>query len=123
MTTTIASPTDSNVHPDPHTGAAELPRWQHGCVAWFNKEKGFGFLTPDNGGEAVFVRYTAICAPGYKTLTAGQPVVFTAADTDRGPEATQVLTYTRTHTTAAPHDLPRPHRSSRRCRLRLQPGR
>lgn len=64
-------------------------------MAWFNAEKGFGFLTADSGA-AVFVDYRVIEVPGYKNLTAAQPVVFTATDTGRGPEATRVIPYTRT---------------------------
>ncbi|MGV9722871.1 cold-shock protein [Nocardia beijingensis] len=98
--TTTTSPTDRIPHLDPHTDT-ELPRWQHGHVAWFNTEKGFGYLTPDRG-EPVFAEYRAITTPGYKTLTAGQPVIFTYADTPRGPEATQIIPYTRAGTTPRP---------------------
>ncbi|WP_435874635.1 cold-shock protein [Nocardia vinacea] len=108
-TTTAAPPTDhftssdatraDTARCDPHTGGREeLPRWHHGQVAWFNTEKGFGFLSPDTG-PAVFVDYQVIDVPGFKTLIAGQPVVFTVADTPRGPEATRVVPYTRAHTT------------------------
>ncbi|MGS2810512.1 cold-shock protein [Nocardia sp. MW-W600-9] len=89
-TTSLASPTD----PDPHRHpATDSTSWQPGWVDWFDAEKGFGFLTPDRGGPAVFCDYTAIEAPGYKTLRAGQRVVFAVADTARGPEAVRVLTY------------------------------
>ncbi|MBF6080222.1 cold-shock protein [Nocardia cyriacigeorgica] len=84
------------------SGTAE---WRHGTVAWFNAEKGFGFLTPDDGTEAVFVDFSAIETTGYKTLSAGQPVVFTTTRTRSGPEAARVRPYTR-----APH---RPHLTSR----------
>lgn len=111
-TTTTAPPTD---HPapaeptrnatsccDPHTsGGQELQRWHHGHVAWFNTEKGFGFLTPGTG-PVVFVDYQVIDVPGFKTLDAGQPVVFTATDTGRGPEATRVVPYTRAGTSTPP---------------------
>lgn len=112
MTTTTASTTEtaaeeivpdlvpSDCH-DPHAGEHDLPRWCHGHVAWFNAEKGFGFLTPDTG-PAVFVDYAVIEVPGYKTLTAGQPVIYTALDTPRGPEATRVIPYLRTSTAPAP---------------------
>ncbi|MFC9876248.1 cold-shock protein [Nocardia salmonicida] len=59
----------------------------------FDAKKGFGCLIPDQGGSAVFCDYTAIEAPGYKTLHAGQRVVFAVADTDRGPEALRIPTY------------------------------
>ncbi|MGW5516886.1 cold-shock protein [Nocardia africana] len=93
MTTTTASPTDIGHRIDAHRHPdTELPRWQHGRVEWFDAEKGFGFLTPDDG-RPVFVEYSAIATPGYKTLTAGQHVIFTATQAPRGPEATQVIAY------------------------------
>ncbi|MFC8043034.1 cold-shock protein [Nocardia sp. NPDC057353] len=98
---TTCTPAERPARHDPH----RFGRWQHGRVAWFNTEHGFGFLDPDDGGESVFVRHTAIAAPGYRTLHPGQPVVFTTAATDRGPEATQVLTYPGT--TPAPVPPPR----------------
>jgi len=90
-TTATAAPTEPATL-DPHR--TKKLTWQYGHVAWFNAEKGFGFIDPDDGGESVFVRHTAIAAPGYKTLTAGQPVVLAVADdTGDKPEAAQVLTY------------------------------
>lgn len=129
MTTTM--PTDSPIlttfQCEFHThDAQQLPRWQHGHVAWFNTEKGFGFLTPDTG-SAVFVDYQVIDVAGLKTLTAGQPVVFTVTDTQRGPEATRVVPYTRTTSvlpipapgTDRPRPRTRPNRPYRsRCRAR-----
>jgi Cold shock proteins len=47
-----------------------------GTVKWFNTDKGYGFLTNDNGGEDVFVHFTAIQADGYKSLQEGQKVSF-----------------------------------------------
>ncbi|MCP2287968.1 Cold shock protein, CspA family [Nocardia amikacinitolerans] len=91
MTTTIASPTDT--HPD--TESPEHAGWRHGTVAWFNAEKGFGFLTPDEDTTAVFVEYSSIETRGYRTLSAGQPVVFTIEHTPRGPHAARVRPYTR----------------------------
>ncbi|MGV9408306.1 cold-shock protein [Nocardia sp. NPDC003693] len=77
------------------------PHWQHARVAWFNPEKGFGFLTPEHG-PAVFVDYSVIEVPGYKTLTTDQHVVYTFEHTPRGPEATRVIPYLRGTTTPAP---------------------
>ncbi|MBB5918065.1 cold shock CspA family protein [Nocardia transvalensis] len=117
-TTTTTTPTDpaarhaETTRCDPHTHGAELPRWQHGRVAWFDAEKGFGFLTPDIG-PAVFVEHRVIEVPGYRTLVAGQPVVFTATDTPRGPDATRVVPYLRTSTSTPP----------RPCQARGQTGR
>lgn len=47
-----------------------------GTVKWFNAEKGYGFIANDNGGEDVFVHFSAIQVDGYKTLTEGQKVTF-----------------------------------------------
>ncbi|MEU7768428.1 cold shock domain-containing protein [Nocardia sp. NPDC049190] len=59
-------------------------------MIWFNVEKGFGFLRGDDDPTPVFVEYTTIETTGYKTLSAGQPVIFTATVRKRGPEATAV---------------------------------
>lgn len=48
----------------------------NGTVKWFNSEKGFGFLSDDNGGEDVFVHFSAIVGTGYKALQEGQRVTF-----------------------------------------------
>ncbi len=47
-----------------------------GTVKWFNSEKGYGFISNDNGGEDVFVHFSAIVSDGYKTLQEGQHVTF-----------------------------------------------
>ncbi|MCI8331471.1 MAG: cold-shock protein [Clostridiales bacterium] len=47
-----------------------------GTVKWFNEEKGFGFITNENGGDDVFVHFSAIVAEGFKTLKEGQTVTF-----------------------------------------------
>ena len=47
-----------------------------GVVKWFNNAKGFGFISNDNGGDDVFVHFSAIVADGYKTLNEGQKVTF-----------------------------------------------
>ena len=48
----------------------------NGTVKWFNPEKGFGFIADDNGGDDVFVHFSAIQVDGYKTLAEGQKVTF-----------------------------------------------
>ena len=49
---------------------------QNGTVKWFNAEKGFGFISDDNGGDDVFVHFSAIQIDGYKTLSEGQKVTY-----------------------------------------------
>jgi CspA family cold shock protein len=60
-----------------------------GRVKWFNNAKGYGFIIQDDGPE-VFVHYSAIDGDGYKTLTEGQEVRFEIAQSDKGPQATNV---------------------------------
>ncbi|MEJ2765581.1 cold-shock protein [Photobacterium sp. MCCC 1A19761] len=57
-----------------------------GTVKWFNEEKGFGFITQDNGGADVFVHFRAITGDGFKTLAEGQKVSY---DTEQGPKGLQ----------------------------------
>ncbi len=61
-----------------------------GIVKWFNADKGFGFITPDNGGSDVFVHFRAIQSDGYKTLTEGQQVQFDVEQGQKGPQAANV---------------------------------
>lgn len=62
-----------------------------GTVKWFNESKGIGFITPDNGGQDVFVHFSAIGANGFKTLTPGQKVKFDTVPGDKGPAAANVI--------------------------------
>ncbi|HEX3335906.1 MAG TPA: cold-shock protein [Jatrophihabitans sp.] len=64
-----------------------------GTVKWFNGEKGFGFIAVD-GGEDVFVHFSAIQADGYRTLDEGQRVEFDLAQGPKGPQAENVRVIT-----------------------------
>ncbi|UTR08684.1 MULTISPECIES: cold-shock protein CspD [Evansella] len=61
-----------------------------GKVKWFNSEKGFGFIERE-GGDDVFVHFSAIQSEGFKTLEEGQEVEFEIVDGDRGPQAANVV--------------------------------
>jgi CspA family cold shock protein len=61
-----------------------------GRVKWFNSQKGFGFIVPDNGRKDLFVHFSAIQSSGYKTLKEGQKVEFEIEQTDKGDKAVNV---------------------------------
>ncbi len=61
-----------------------------GTVKWFNEAKGFGFITPDDGGEDLFVHHTKIEMEGFRTLQQGQRVQFETGQGRKGIEATNV---------------------------------
>ncbi|MEU1307772.1 cold-shock protein [Streptomyces cinnamoneus] len=63
---------------------------QSGIVKWFNGEKGYGFITPDGGGDDLFVHFRAIEGEGFKSLTEGQRVSFVAERGQKGMQAAQV---------------------------------
>jgi CspA family cold shock protein len=63
-----------------------------GTVKWFNAEKGFGFITPDGGGQDVFVHFSAITGTGYRSLEENQTVTYTVTQGSKGPQATDVAT-------------------------------
>ena len=61
-----------------------------GTVKWFNDEKGFGFITPDDGSQDVFVHHSSIVGDGYRSLDEGAKVSYESEASDKGPRATNV---------------------------------
>jgi cold shock protein len=61
-----------------------------GKVKWFNDQKGFGFITPDEGGKDLFVHHSEIQADGFRSLQEGQAVEYEAVQDTKGPKATKV---------------------------------
>ena len=62
-----------------------------GTVKWFNAEKGFGFITPDEGGSDLFVHHSAIQGSGFKTMDENQRVSFEVGQGQKGPQALNVV--------------------------------
>jgi len=63
-----------------------------GTVKWFNDAKGFGFVTPDDGGEDLFAHFSAINMDGFKTLTEGQKIIFDVTEGQKGKQASNIQT-------------------------------
>lgn len=62
-----------------------------GKVKWFSAEKGYGFIAPDDGGDDLFVHFTAIQADGFRTLDEGDAVTFEVGQSPKGPQAQNVV--------------------------------
>ena len=62
-----------------------------GKVKWFNDQKGYGFITPDDGSPDVFVHHSVIQSNGFRTLSENQAVQFDLMQTDKGPKAANVV--------------------------------
>lgn len=62
-----------------------------GTVKWFNESKGFGFVSPEDGGQDLFVHFSAIQGSGFKTLTEGQRVKYDVTQGPKGAQATNVF--------------------------------
>lgn len=62
-----------------------------GKVKWFNDQKGYGFITPDDGSPDVFVHHSVIQSNGFRTLSENQTVQFDLLQTDKGPKAANVV--------------------------------
>ena len=61
-----------------------------GTVKWFSDQKGYGFITPEDGSKDLFVHHTAIKGEGFKSLQEGQTVEFEVTSGPKGPQATEV---------------------------------
>ena len=61
-----------------------------GKVKWFNDQKGYGFITPEDGSRDLFVHHSAILSDGFRTLAENQEVEFEVVQSEKGPKATNV---------------------------------
>ena len=68
----------------------DISQMAQGTVKWFNPDKGFGFIAPDDGSADVFVHFSAIEATGYRTLEENQKVEYSVTQGPKGPQAAQV---------------------------------
>jgi CspA family cold shock protein len=61
-----------------------------GTVKWFSHDKGYGFITPDDGGDDVFVHFSAIAGSGFRNLEEGEKVTYEVSQGQKGPQAQNV---------------------------------
>jgi cold shock protein len=73
-----------------HIPVEDTKHMATGTVKWFSDEKGFGFITPDDGGKDLFVHHTGINSNGFRTLAEGAKVSFEAENGPKGPNAVNV---------------------------------
>jgi CspA family cold shock protein len=78
-------------HPRGAAQTVEDPQMPTGTVKWFSDDKGFGFITPDEGDKDLFVHHTGITGEGFKSLTEGAKVEYEAQSGDKGPKAVNVI--------------------------------
>jgi cold shock protein len=74
----------------PYVCFQEIQEMATGTVKWFNDSKGFGFITPENGGDDLFAHFSAIQSSGFKTLTEGQRVTFDITSGPKGQQASNI---------------------------------
>lgn len=65
-----------------------------GIVKWFNDDKGYGFITPDDGGKDLFVHHSGVAGEGFRSLAEGAKVEFEPSEGQKGPQATDVRAVT-----------------------------
>merc|ERR550534_50669 len=81
-----------------------------GTVKWFNPTKGFGFITPSNGGLDVFVHQSEIQLPGFRSLAQGEPVEYQLYDGQKGPKALKVTGPQGQQVKGAPRQTKKPEK-------------
>ena len=70
--------------------AGEVNQLATGTVKWFSDEKGYGFITPEDGSKDLFVHFSGIAGDGFKSLAEGARVEYEATEGQKGPQATNV---------------------------------